>query len=264
MFAVSFLSRSPRARAFSLLELLVVVGIVALLISILLPSLAKAREQARSTQCLGNLDQQAVAAFMYAYERGGALPSADSLVSLNDATSEPVQAFAQIPRETAQVLQKMLSRASTVFYCPANDMTPFRPSDFEASVTSSPNHPLDAPILYWWLANPTLDTAARFFDANHDGSITDEYIRKVDVRRISNIAISTDQSRQQRPQARDGYGWYFVHGSQGTAYNSFDTQGLVAWKNNLYGDGHAAAVRAPSVIRRWDAAVNDPPNFVGW
>lgn len=54
-----------RRRAFTLVELLVVISIIALLIAILLPSLKGAREQAKMTVCLSNVKNMAVAVFMY-------------------------------------------------------------------------------------------------------------------------------------------------------------------------------------------------------
>jgi prepilin-type N-terminal cleavage/methylation domain-containing protein/prepilin-type processing-associated H-X9-DG protein len=58
-------------RGFTLIELLVVVAIISLLISILLPSLTKARDLARTAICLGNLRSIGGALHMYASENDG-------------------------------------------------------------------------------------------------------------------------------------------------------------------------------------------------
>ena len=53
-------------RAFTLVELLVVLGIIAAMVALLLPAVGRAREQARSIACLSNLRQMATAAFAFA------------------------------------------------------------------------------------------------------------------------------------------------------------------------------------------------------
>jgi prepilin-type N-terminal cleavage/methylation domain-containing protein/prepilin-type processing-associated H-X9-DG protein len=65
-----------RRRAFTLVELLVVIGIIAVLIGILLPALNKARKAGKTTVCLSNLRQMGNAWVMYLGDSKGRLPHA--------------------------------------------------------------------------------------------------------------------------------------------------------------------------------------------
>jgi type II secretory pathway pseudopilin PulG len=73
----SNLGRKARSyAAFTLVELLVVIGIIALLISVLMPALRKARESAQNVQCLSNLKQLYLSLQFYANDHEGVFPAA--------------------------------------------------------------------------------------------------------------------------------------------------------------------------------------------
>ena len=96
------------SRAFTLVELLVIIGVVALLVSIQLPALAKARRHTDLAQCAANLRQVTIAFHIYAAENGDRLPVATAGYWAWD-----------MPWNLATVLGTYGAPRSAL-YCPAN------------------------------------------------------------------------------------------------------------------------------------------------
>lgn len=126
------LSRQRRGHhGFTLIEILVVVAILALLIAILLPSLARARDQAKTAACGSNIRQLAMAANMYTQDGDGRYPASTHEYNGSDwiGLGNPVgnQYYGDAPE--AGVLFKYLGRDKKVYTCPAHKKPQWIPSE---------------------------------------------------------------------------------------------------------------------------------------
>jgi len=119
------MSRAIRNRAFTLVELLVVIGIIALLVGILLPALNKARAAAASTQCMSNLRQLDSAMLQYRTDNKGRMcPSYGPnqqmwmVVALPYLSQSAKKVELYLDSATTKAEVAKLALRETVFFCP--------------------------------------------------------------------------------------------------------------------------------------------------
>ena len=109
-----------RRHAFTLVELLVVVSIIALLVGILVPVLKGAKDAARRTACASNLRQLGTAIRMYLVESNDVLPAATPFGGLPGWGHGAPFDFPDIATVLKPYLSKQVADQDAVFHCPAD------------------------------------------------------------------------------------------------------------------------------------------------
>ncbi|HUC83718.1 MAG TPA: DUF1559 domain-containing protein [Candidatus Acidoferrales bacterium] len=110
---MKFPASEPARSAFTLVELLVVLAIIAILAALLLPVFKRAKEEARATACLSNLHQIGLALQVYVQENNNKLPV------MRDAPTDPAAAATNSFPTIDKVLPAQLGN-NHVLHCPSD------------------------------------------------------------------------------------------------------------------------------------------------
>jgi len=146
-----------RYPAFTLIEVLVVVAIIALLVAILLPSLSKARENARASVCLSNLKQMGLGTQMYVNDTKATLPGpAHFLIYLDTYRKWVIESGDVRGKDWAKTNLSMLigrymgdknaKNLDLVGQCPSSERVPVANSGGSRGITSARRTMLSTPF----------------------------------------------------------------------------------------------------------------------
>lgn len=263
------------SKGFTLVELLVVIGIIAVLVSLLLPALGRVRRSAFATQCASNMRQISMSMLQYAQANKGRLPMA-RIPDAGVSTIYPNGWFwpnelvrlKYIPMQSSQDSLGRLIQHSSVFRCPEGEpeIDPYT-VDIRSTNSTSPRDPRnnmsvryrygDPSIATWYMVNAkqaaTITQAGNAKDAPfilyHTGSG-----RNID-NDLRNPAFARSLSQIRKPgevvmlldgsEALIGIQWRYMAARHGPV----NANGRDGSTNMAFFDGHVALIPTRDIGR---------------
>jgi prepilin-type N-terminal cleavage/methylation domain-containing protein/prepilin-type processing-associated H-X9-DG protein len=241
--------RRPHVRGFTLIEILVVVAIIALLVAILLPSLARAREQSREVICKANAHQMAIALNLYTIEHRYFPGHHTVKSSINPVSTR----YALWPVR----LLKYLNKQNQVYWCPSAPATTRWNGRDRIRVDGVPGPGEVIRFSYGYndwgvkeFTNPHLGLGAHIFDDNREYA----ELRVDRVKRPSEMITIADNNSEFNPGSP----------SYDTALDPYEGSEVPGQRhrkgaNVVFPDGHASwytqkAIKEPAkgMRQRWN------------
>jgi prepilin-type N-terminal cleavage/methylation domain-containing protein len=154
-------------RAFTIVELLVVIGIITILAGVLLPVLSKVRGQSNRVACRAHLRDLGASMAMYFTDSKGRLPAVNTMPSVKPAVNNDPS--------IVELLKPYIKSATGVFRCPSDQITKATAGGFETYFEREGSSYQYNPFLVVHAGKKTQDTLAYSMGHPELLTILDEY-----------------------------------------------------------------------------------------